>query len=174
MLLNLSLNNPPISLEGPLNCICTYVIIKVNVLYLYKKIFIISICYLWKTICSEINFPFLRKFCLEHCLAFFNLLENFKTGISNVNANRNNFLANKTARPALGLNSRPKENSKIAYCSLKKMSFHRTGTREDTKCQRLNNFFEKRRINRKRKAFVKPIWNHFFFSELKGQLAKPF
>ena len=121
-------------------------------------------------------------------------MENFKTGVankrltykkhanSNLNVERNNFLASKIVGLVLGLcvkyysnNFAPETNCKTVYCSLKNMT-HRIGAHGDTKCQNLDSFFEKRWIYRKRKAFFKPIWHQSFcfFSELKGYLAKLF
>ena len=56
------------------------------------------------------------------------------------------------------------QNCKIACCYLKNMSY-RTEILGDTKCQNLINFFEKRLIYRKRKAFVESIWHQRFFPE---------
>ena len=75
-------------------------------MHLYKTMLILSITItmcinLWKTVCSEINIPFLLKFCLGYYF-----LENFKTDVaykrltyktcanSNLNADQSNFLAN--------------------------------------------------------------------------------
>ena len=96
-------------------------------------------------------------------------------------ANRSNFLPSETARLILELyvsnifqiNSRPKKNCKILYCSLKNMS-NRIEALGNTKCRNLISFFEKRWIYWKRKAFVESIWHWSFFSELKGYLAKLF
>ena len=58
MLLKQFLNNLPICLEGLLNCIWTYVSIKVNV-FIQKNTYYIHNCVhnLWKTVCSEIDNP---------------------------------------------------------------------------------------------------------------------
>ena len=92
-----------------------------------------------------------------------------------------NFLANETVRLLLELyvqkiiqiNSRLKQNCKIAYCSLKNMSY-RIEVLGDTKYRNLISFFEKMWIYRKRKAFVESILHQRFFPTLKGNLAKHF
>ena len=51
---------------------------------LYEGILIILITVridLWKTICSEINIPFLLTFCLGYSFSSY-ILENFKTGVT--------------------------------------------------------------------------------------------
>ena len=71
MLLNLLINNIPISLEGLLNCICTHASIKVNV-FIQKNIYPIYI-YAQKSrekCLSPDKCPFLLTFFFGFCLAF--------------------------------------------------------------------------------------------------------
>ena len=69
MLLKQLLNNLPVSLEGVLDCICTHISIKVNVFIEKNAYHIHNLCInLWKTVCSEVNIPFLLKFCLGYYL----------------------------------------------------------------------------------------------------------
>ena len=69
MLLKQLLNNLPISLDRPWNCIFTNVSVKVNVFiqnntyYIYKYV-----RKLWKTVCFEINISYLHA-------CFFKMLE---------------------------------------------------------------------------------------------------
>ena len=104
-----------------------------------------------------------------------------KRASSNLNADRSKFLANKIARLVLGLyviiniiqiNSRPKQNWKIAYCSLKNMSLQRIGARGDTECQSLKSFLKRDEYIKKKKLLLN--LSTIFFSELEGSLAKPF
>ena len=118
-------------------------------------------------------------------------MENLKTGISykrlayqkransNLNAGRNNFLANKTEacfriiRVKYYLDNFAQQNYIIVYCSLKNMA-HRTGACRYTKCQNLNSFFQKRWMYCKRKAFVEPIWHRSLFFIIERILSETF
>ena len=65
MLLKQSLNNPPISLDGPRNCIFTHASIKVNVFMQKNIISIATWINLWKTVCFDINISFLHACFLK-------------------------------------------------------------------------------------------------------------
>ena len=66
MLLKQSLNNPPISLDGPRNCIFTHASIKVNVFMQKNIISIATWINLWKTL-------FRYKYFFPSCVFFKNV-----------------------------------------------------------------------------------------------------
>ena len=107
------LNNLPICLKGVLNCICTFVSIKVSV-FIQKNVYLIH-NYVHK---SMENCFFRDKYSFSSQLLsgiLLSFMENFKAGVaykrltyrtranSDLDADESNFLANKTVRLLLGL-----------------------------------------------------------------------
>ena len=146
-------NNLPISLERPLNCICTHGRIKVNVFI--QKMLIISI-----TLCIN---PFaLREKC-PNTEFFWSLFSRIWTEYGELLRKLPYSECGKIRTRKNSVSGHFSRSIRLKFCLARNMSIHRIGVRGDTKYQNLWSFFEKRWIYRKWMAFAKAIWHESFF-----------